>query len=86
MPSAVDWDGDGRIDIVSGNAYGNILFFRNVGTNRLPAWLPGEPLRAGGVTIQVGGWLHREHPGCLPPILVGCTSPTARRVRRLPLY
>eukprot|EP00873_Tetraselmis_striata_P017025 jgi/Tetstr1/437289/TSEL_002773.t1 len=53
VPSAVDWDGDGRIDIVSGNAYGNILFFRNVGTNRLPAWLPGEPLRAGGVTIQV---------------------------------
>lgn len=53
VPTAVDWDGDGRIDIVSGNAYGNILFFKNVGTNRLPAWLPGEPLRAGGITIQV---------------------------------
>jgi len=53
VPNAVDWDGDGRIDIIAGNAFGSILFFRNVGTNRAPAWLPGRPIRAGGIPIQV---------------------------------
>lgn len=53
VPSAVDWDGDGRIDIVAGNAYGSIEFFRNIGTNRAPAWLPGRPVSSAGGPIQV---------------------------------
>mmetsp|Transcript_27596 Transcript_27596/g.65480 ORF Transcript_27596/g.65480 Transcript_27596/m.65480 type:complete len:660 (+) Transcript_27596:809-2788(+) len=53
VPSIADWDGDGRVDIIAGNAYGTVWFFRNVGTNKEPAWLPGQPLHAGGMPVQV---------------------------------
>lgn len=53
VPTIVDWDGDGVLDIVAGNSEGRILFFRNQGSNRTPAMLPGIPLSAGGREIHV---------------------------------
>ena len=53
VTSVVDWDGDGVMDIVAGNSEGFIHFFKNAGTNEEPAFLPGEPLEAGGSVIQV---------------------------------
>lgn len=53
VPTVVDWDGDGVLDIVAGNSEGRILFFRNRGANRKPAMLPGVPLSAGGREIHV---------------------------------
>lgn len=53
VPSIVDWDGDGVLDIVSGNSEGRILFFRNRGTNRQPAMEVGVALKAGGREIFV---------------------------------
>jgi hypothetical protein len=35
-PLAVDWDGDGKIDLLCGAERNRILFFRNVGRNRAP--------------------------------------------------
>ena len=53
VPNVVDWDGDGAVDIVSGNSHGKILFFRNEGDNTKPAFLPGVPLKAGGQEIHI---------------------------------
>eukprot|EP00958_Prasinococcus_capsulatus_P010849 scaffold1066_cov421-Prasinococcus_capsulatus_cf.AAC.3 len=62
-PVSVDWDGDGRIDIVSGDATGFVSFYRNVGTNTSPSFLAGEPIIAGGVPISVQpGYLALEGP------------------------
>ncbi|MFB3825860.1 MAG: FG-GAP repeat domain-containing protein [Bryobacteraceae bacterium] len=37
-PVAVDWNGDGRLDIISGNSAGYIQYFENVGTKEAPAF------------------------------------------------
>jgi hypothetical protein len=51
-PSAIDWDGDGNTDLVVGNSEGFILFFKNLGTDAAPRFLPGERLRAAGRDIH----------------------------------
>ncbi len=51
-PSVIDWDGDGITDLVVGNSEGFILFFKNVGTDSAPRFLPGERLRAAGRDIH----------------------------------
>lgn len=53
VPSLADWDGDGLIDIISGNSAGKILFFKNTGTNQKPAYQDPIALKAGGVEIHV---------------------------------
>jgi hypothetical protein len=53
VPTIVDWDGDGVLDIVAGNSEGRILFFRNHGTNLAPAFASGVALQAGGREIHV---------------------------------
>lgn len=53
VPSVVDWDGDGILDIVAGNSEGRVLFFKNIGTNEEPAFLPGVPLKARDREIHI---------------------------------
>jgi hypothetical protein len=53
VPTIVDWDGDGALDIVAGNSEGRILFFRNCGSSQSPAFASGVPLAAGGRPIHV---------------------------------
>lgn len=52
-PTVVDWNGDGRLDILAGNSEGFILFFENTGSTKTPALLPGVRVKAGGREIQV---------------------------------
>lgn len=56
VPSVVDWNGDGLLDIVSGNSEGRVLFFQNMGTNEAPEFANGVPLYAGGqeIVVQAG--------------------------------
>ena len=68
VPSVADWDGDGALDIISGNSEGRMLFFKNYGTNAEPAFggysylcSEGEPIcfRAGYYEVQgplEAGW------------------------------
>lgn len=68
VPSVVDWNGDGALDILAGNSEGRLLFFKNRGTNSAPAFGPyeyvcsdGEPIcfRAGYYEVQgplEAGW------------------------------
>lgn len=54
-PVGFDWDGDGDIDIVSGNTSGYIEFFENLSGPKLasPKWAAAKRLEAGGKTFRV---------------------------------
>ncbi|MFN7919013.1 MAG: VCBS repeat-containing protein [Bryobacteraceae bacterium] len=51
-PVSVDWNGDGKLDIVAGNSAGYIQWFENVGTVRAPAFEDRGYLEAGGRAIR----------------------------------
>ncbi len=51
-PVAVDWNGDGKLDLVAGNSAGYIQWFENVGTRQQPAFVDRGNLRAGGQVIR----------------------------------
>ena len=68
FPIAVDWDGDGLIDIISSSHYSNtqgmpwsgVFFWRNVGSNAEPRFAPPMRLYASGAD-QVDASRHRLH-------------------------
>jgi FlgD Ig-like domain/FG-GAP-like repeat len=37
-PFMIDWDGDGKLDLFSGNRTGKLFFYKNSGTNSQPVW------------------------------------------------
>ena len=50
---AVDWDGDGKLDLLAGDTDGLILLFRNEGERLSPVFTTGERLRADGKPLSV---------------------------------
>jgi hypothetical protein len=52
-PLAVDWDGDGRIDLLCGGERNRILFFRNIGTNQAPRLVNQGFVTADGKPIEL---------------------------------
>ena len=50
-PYAVDWDGDGREDLITGNSAGYVAFIRNLGGSPT-RWAPPVYLTAGGALIR----------------------------------
>ena len=40
-PFAVDWDGDGRIDLLVGSGDGSVWFYRNIATGKVPELAAG---------------------------------------------
>lgn len=54
-PATVDWDGDGDLDILSGNTAGYIEYFENLSGPRVerPRWAAPRRLAAGGRTFRV---------------------------------
>ncbi|QDZ23420.1 hypothetical protein HOP50_10g59590 [Chloropicon primus] len=61
--NVVDWDRDGRKDIVAGNAEGRILFFKNAGTDVAPRFLAGIPLLS--CVVEVKSSRAKVHRGLL---------------------
>ena len=53
VPRAVDWDEDGKIDLLVG-ATGNVWFYRNTGTPQAPALAAGVKLKIGKNEIKSG--------------------------------
>lgn len=51
-PYGVDWDHDGKEDIICGNSAGNIAFIKNLG-GYPPSWAPPELLNVNGKTIRI---------------------------------
>ena len=48
VPNVVDWDGDGALDVVTGNSEGRLMFFKNYGTNLHPVFAEGEYMKLWG--------------------------------------
>lgn len=53
VQNVVDWDGDGMLDIISGNSMGFICFYKNRGDNINPKFSDPELLKVGNDIIQV---------------------------------
>src|SRR5690606_18982875 len=53
VPNVVDWNGDGKLDIIAGNSAGYVLYFENFGSNEEPAYGIPECLAAGGQKIHI---------------------------------
>lgn len=51
VPTVVDWDSDGKLDIVAGNSEGRLLFYKNYGSNGEPAFGKPEYLKSCGREI-----------------------------------
>ncbi|WP_208544454.1 FG-GAP-like repeat-containing protein [Saccharomonospora piscinae] len=52
-PSSVDWNGDGREDLIAGDTAGRLNFVENLGGDTTtPSWAPPVRLRAGGEEIR----------------------------------
>jgi hypothetical protein len=54
-PVPVDWNGDGRLDLIAGNSAGYIQYFENTGSPAAPAFEDRGYLKAGGETIGYAG-------------------------------
>lgn len=80
VPNVVDWDGDGVLDIVSGNGGGYLLFFKNYCTNESPAFGEGEYICRRGKPICIrAGYYELQGPqesgwGYLCPTVVDWNS------------
>jgi hypothetical protein len=55
-PEAVDFDGDGKIDLLSGVYRGHLLFRKNVGTKENPAFDKPVILKSNGKDIKLTHW------------------------------
>ncbi len=52
-PVVVDWNGDGKLDLLSGNSAGYIQYFENTGTSAAPVFEDRGYLNAGGQVIRI---------------------------------
>jgi hypothetical protein len=66
--SAADWDSDGLPDIILNSIWGKVLWYRNVGTRRIPTLAAAQPIDVqwnGGQPALAWGWLRPEGQGLL---------------------
>ena len=60
-PVVLDWDHDGKKDLLVGETYGKILYFQNVGTDAAPQFSQNPiALSVGGTQISVGYYARPE--------------------------
>src|SRR5262245_53264590 len=52
-PTAVDWNGDGKLDLIVGNMVGQFYLFEGEGKGRFAA--KSKPLMGGGQRLQIDG-------------------------------
>ena len=97
-PVILDLDGDGAKDILAGNTYGELLFYRNVGTDEDPSFSGYVFIETGGVPIDLAGSA-RSRPfvcywtgeGCFGPmdayadVLIGAADGKIHLYRGIPI-
>lgn len=52
-PVSADWDGDGKDDLVVGNAAGELVFFRNLTGGPNPSWDAPKLMTSGGKVLRI---------------------------------
>ena len=55
-PDAVDWNEDGKLDLVLGGYTGLVYLFLNEGSADAPRFAAGQPLTAAGALLRVAGF------------------------------
>jgi len=55
-PVIIDLDGDGNKDLLTGNTDGQLLFYRNIGTDAKPSFSGYSLIESSGVPIDLPGW------------------------------
>jgi WD40 repeat protein len=63
-PIILDFDGDGKKDILTGNTDGLLLFYKNVGTDAAPTFSGYSMVTSMGVPIQLTGSLRTRPSVC----------------------
>ena len=58
-PFMIDWNGDSKKDLIIGSENGQVLFYRNMGSDTWPTFQVVETVAAGGAPIN----LYRVNPG-----------------------
>ena len=53
-PCVTDWDEDGLNDLLCGDGYGYVSFFKNTNTVQSPIYAPAVKIQAGGVDLNLG--------------------------------
>jgi hypothetical protein len=93
-PEIFDLDGDGKKDLLTGNSEGQILFYKNVGTDDKPSFSGHSLLKSNGVAIDLPGMPRSRPAVCywtgdgnfgtidnLPDLLVGSGDGKVRLYR-----
>jgi large repetitive protein len=77
----VDFDNDGKLDLVAGDTDGNVWFFKNIGTKTAPKLAAGVKVKADGKeitgsapTAAIGSVLSTLPPATAPDTLAGIYS------------
>jgi len=89
-PHVADIDGDGRKDLLLGNTEGQILFYRNTGSDSEPAFSGYQPVEADGVEIDIAGsprsrpFLCDWNNDCYDDLLVGAGDGKVRLYTGMP--
>ena len=55
-PQLLDFDFDGKQDLLVGDFSGHIHFFKNTATNKAPIFAAGKMLEANGKPIKISNW------------------------------
>ena len=63
-PAVMDADGDGKKDLLMGNTDGQILFYKNVGTDSLPIFAGYTYVQSNGKPIDLAGSLRSRPDVC----------------------
>jgi hypothetical protein len=63
-PAVLDVDGDGKPDLLTGNTDGLILYYKNTGTDSLPAFSGYSLVHSNGVPIDLPGGLRSRPAVC----------------------
>lgn len=56
----MDWNNDGKLDLIAGNSHGTVFLYLNEGTAKAPKLAEGLPVKAGGKVITPERTIYKQ--------------------------